>query len=141
MEPVHPIPHVHAFDISARGRIAAASGWHLAEKRVNTMALRSAPGDDAPPPQPAWPHLLQQLGATLSLSNRKAAELAPTLAAVNAVIDALNALPGDANYADLERAVGLRPPRESADLIGDAMGRVLRQLENRRAEAAHLGRR
>ena len=141
MEPIQPIPHVHAFDISARGRIAASSGWHLAEKRVNTMALRADAEDGAPPPQPAWPHLLQRLGAPLALSNRKAAELAPTLDAVNAVIDVLNALPGSATYADLERAVGLRPPRESADRIGDAMGRVLRQLENRRAEAAHLGRR
>ena len=77
----------------------------------------------------------------MDLANRKVTELKPTLDAVNAIVDALNALPGDATFADLERALGLRAPRESQDRIGDAMNRVLRRLESRRVEGTHLGRR
>jgi hypothetical protein len=132
MDEYAPIPRVDAFDISARGRIAPTSGWHSAEKRVNTLALRENDPGVPPPQHPAWPVLLQALGANLTLANRRAAELKPTLDAVNRVIEALNSLPADANYADLERAVGLREPRESHDRIGDAMNRVLRALELRR---------
>lgn len=135
MDEFAPIPRVDAFDISARGRIAPTSGWHSAEKRVNTLALRATTDGSPSPSQPAWPVLLQALGASLSLANRKAIELRPTIDAVNRVIDALNALPLDANFADLERALGLREPRESHDRIGDAMNRVLRALEQRRADA------
>lgn len=134
MDTFDPIPEVDAFDISARGRIAPQSGWHLAEKRVNTMALRTSPDDDTVVPQPAWPWLLQQLGANLALANRKAVELKPTLDAVNRVIQALNGLSADAHFADLERALALREPRESQDRIGDAMSRVLRTLEQRRTD-------
>lgn len=141
MDAISPIPLVSAFDISARGRIADRSGWHAAEKRVNLLALRRADDEAPQPPQPAWPYLLQRLGADLQLANRKAAELKPTVEAVNSIIAALNLLPATASFADLERALGLREPRESQDRIGDAMGRVLRQLESRRGEAAYLGRR
>ena len=134
IQPASPIPPVDAFDISGRGKIATGSGWHAAEKRVNTMALRRM-DDGAMPPQPAWPWLLQRLGADLALANRRATELKPTLDAVNAVIEALNALPADSNFADLERALGLREPRNSQDHIGDAMTRVLRSLERRRNDA------
>lgn len=130
------IPKVDAFDISAKGRIASASGWHAAERRVNTMALRAPPEGEPAPPQPAWAHLLKRLGADLVLANRKAAELRPTLDAVNRVIEVLNLLPQDANYADLELALGLREPRESQDRIGDAMERILRSLESRRDDSA-----
>ncbi|HAI59771.1 MAG TPA: hypothetical protein DCM32_07835 [Xanthomonadaceae bacterium] len=142
MEPIQTapfIPPVDAFDISSRGRIADSSGWHAAEKRVNTLALRCS--DDSPPPHPVWPWLLQQLGADLALANRRAAELRPTIEAVNRVIEALNTLPADANFADLERAVGLREPRTSLDRIGDAMTRVLRSLEARRTDANRTGSR
>lgn len=141
MDEPAPIRHVDAFDISVRGRIAPSSGWHAAEKRVNTLALRALDAGEAPVAHPAWPVLVQALGGELSLANRKAAELKPTLDAVNRVIDALNALPLDANYADLERALGLREPRESHDRIGDAMNRVLRNLELRRADANRVGSR
>lgn len=140
MEAIAPIPRVDAFDISARGRIAAASGWHTAEKRVNTIALRADP--EVPNPIiPAWPALVTALGGDLLLSNRRAAELQPTLSAVNAIIDALNALPKDVTYADLERALGLREPRESHDRIGDAMSRIVRSLETRRADSNRSGTR
>ena len=129
------IPLVTAFDISARGRIDPRSGWHLAEKRVNTLALRADPDGASAPAQPIWPTLLQSMGGSLQLANRKLPELQPTLKAANAIIEALNALPSDANYADLERALGLREPRESHDRIGDAMSRVMRMLESRREDA------
>ena len=87
------------------------------------------------PAQPAWSPLVLALGGSLVLANLKAVELKPTLDAVNRIIDALNALPDDANFADLERALGLREPRDSHDRIGDAMNRVLRALESRRADA------
>lgn len=135
MEAIAPIPHVDAFDISARGRIAPQSGWHAAEKRVNLLALRASPEGGAAPAQPAWSPLLIAMGGSLVLANLKATELKPTLDAVNRIIDALNSLPGDANFADLERALGLREPRESHDRIGDAMNRVLRTLELRRADS------
>jgi hypothetical protein len=134
MDASAPIPHVDAFDISARGRIAPNSGWHAAEKRVNTLALRANPDGGSAPAQPAWSPLVVALGGSLLLANLKASELKPTLLAVNRIIDALNSLPGDANFADLERALGLREPRESHDRIGDAMSRVLRTLELRRAD-------
>lgn len=135
MEAIAPIPHVDAFDISARGRIAPHSGWHAAEKRVNALALRT-PADGGPmPSQPAWSPLVLALGGNLVLANLKAVELKPTLDAVNRIIDALNALPADASFADLERALGLRDPLESHDRIGDAMNRVLRALESRRVDA------
>lgn len=140
MEVIAPIPRVDAFDISGRGRIAATSGWHAAEKRVNTIALRTDP--EVPNPVlPAWPALVTALGGDLLVANRRAAELQPTLSAVNAIIDALNALPNDATYADLERALGLREPRESHDRIGDAMTRIRRNLETRRADSARSGTR
>lgn len=129
------IPLVTAFDISARGRIDPHSGWHVAEKRVNTLALRADPDGALAPTQPAWPTLLQSMGGSLQLANRKLPELQPTLKAANAIIEALNTLPPDANYADLERALGLREPRESHDRIGDAMSRVMRMLESRREDA------
>lgn len=132
MDATAPIPPVDAFDISSRGRIAARSGWHAAEKRVNTLALRADPERSAFPAQPAWSPLVIALGGSLVLANLKAAELKPTLDAVNRIIDALNSLPADANFSDLERALGLREPRESYDRIGDAMSRVLRTLELRR---------
>jgi hypothetical protein len=134
MEAIAPIPRVDAFDISARGRIAPHSGWHVAEKRVNTLALRADPDGGPVPVQPAWSPLVLALGGRLVLANLKAVELKPTLDAVNRIIDALNALPDDANFADLERALGLREPRDSHDRIGDAMNRVLRALESRRAD-------
>jgi hypothetical protein len=134
MDAIAPIPHVDAFDISVRGRIAPHSGWHAAEKRVNTLALRSNPAGGAIPPQPAWSPLVLALGGSLMLANLKAVELKPTLDAVNRIIDALNALPADADFADLERALGLREPLESHDRIGDAMNRVLRALESRRLD-------
>lgn len=135
MEAIAPIPNVDAFDISARGRIASQSGWHLAEKRVNTLALRANPELGTVPVQPAWSPLVLALGGRLVLANLKAAELKPTIDAVNRIIEALNSLPSDANFADLERALGLREPRESHDRIGDAMNRVLRSLESRRSDA------
>ncbi|MCZ8113679.1 hypothetical protein [Silanimonas sp.] len=135
MDAIAPIPRVDAFDISARGRIAPHSGWHTAEKRVNTLALRSSPDVVGIPTQPAWTPLVLALGGSLVLANRKAIELKPTIDAVNRIIDALNALPDDANFADLERALGLREPRDSHDRIGDAMNRVLRALESHRADA------
>ncbi|GIX38437.1 MAG: hypothetical protein KatS3mg127_1676 [Silanimonas sp.] len=138
MDAIDPIPRIEATDISARGRIANRSGWHVAERRVNTLALRLDPEGLPPPPQPAFPILLKALGGSLALANRSVAELAPTVAAVNRIIDALNALPRDANYADLERALGLRPPRETHDRIGDAMARVLRTLAQRRNDAHRL---
>ncbi len=130
MDETTPIPPVDAFDISARGRIVSRSSWHIAEQRVNTLALRVEP-DSTVTTQPAWPVLLQALGANLDLANRKAADLKPTIDAVNRVIDALNALPADAYFSDLERALDLREPRPSQDRIGDAMNRVLRTLEHR----------
>jgi hypothetical protein len=78
------------------------------------------------------------LGGSLALANRSVAELKPTLEAVNRIIDALNALPRDASYADLERALGLRAPRQSSDHIGDAMARVMRTLAQRREDANRL---
>ncbi|GAB3736304.1 hypothetical protein GCM10028794_16790 [Silanimonas algicola] len=135
MDASAPIPHVDAFDISARGRIAAHSGWHRAERRVNALALRTDPDGGAAPTQPAWSPLVLALGGRLVLANLKAVELKPTLDAVNRIIDALNALPEDASFADLERSLGLREPRESHDRIGDAMSRVLRALESRRIDA------
>lgn len=135
MDAIAPIPHVDAFDISARGRIAPHSGWHAAEKRVNTLALRSNSDGGVAPAQPAWSPLVLALGGSLVLANLKAVELKPTLDAVNRIIDALNALPHDANFADLERALGLREPPDSHDRIGDAMNRVLRALQSRRADA------
>jgi len=141
MDAIAPIPHVDAFDISVRGRIAPHSGWHAAEKRVNTLALRSDPDRGEIVAQPAWSPLVLALGGRLMLANLKAAELEPTLDAVNRIIDALNSLPPDANFADLERALGLREPRESHDRIGDAMSRVLRTLERRRADAIRTSHR
>ena len=135
MEASAPIPHVDAFDISARGRIADHSGWHRAERRVNALALRADPDGGAAPKQPAWSPLVLALGGRLVLANLKAVELKPTLDAVNRIIDALNGLPEDASFADLERSLGLREPRESHDRIGDAMNRVLRALESRRVDA------
>ena len=135
MEPIPTaptIPLVDAFDISARGRIAASSGWHAAEKRVNALALRRA--EEPAPPHPAWPWLLQRLGADLALANRRAIDLAPTIDAVNRVIDALNSLHAEADFADLERALGLREPLGSQDRMGDAMSRVLKNLEGRRRD-------
>ncbi len=140
MEVIAPIPRVDAFDISGRGRIAAASGWHAAEKRVNTIALRADP-EMPNPVLPAWSALIKALGGDLLLANRRAAELQPTLGAVNAIIEALNALPSDVTYTDLERALGLREPRESQDRIGDAMSRIKRNLETRRADANRFGTR
>lgn len=135
MDAIAPIPHVDAFDISVRGRIAPHSGWHVAEKRVNALALRTPPEAGPAPSQPAWSPLLLALGGRLVLANLKAVELKPTLDAVNRIIDALNSLPRDATFADLERALGLREPQESHDHIGEAMNRVLRALESRRADA------
>ena len=135
MDAIAPIPHVDAFDISIRGRIASHSGWHAAEKRVNALALRADPSAGTVPAQPAWSPLVLALGGSLVLANLKAVELKPTLDAVNRIIDALNALPIDASFADLERALGLREPVESHDRIGDAMNRVLRALESRRWDA------
>ena len=136
MDAIAPIPRIDAFDISGRGRIAPTSGWHAAEKRVNALALRSSPEGSAVPPQPAWSPLVLALGGSLVLANLKAVELKPTIDAVNRIIDALNALPDDATFADLERAVGLREPRDSHDRIGDAMNRVLRALESRRTDTS-----
>lgn len=130
-----PIPHVDAFDISSRGRIGPHSGWHAAEKRVNALALRPDPEGGPATAQPAWSPLVLALGGRLVLANLKAVELKPTLDAVNRIIDALNGLPDDASFADLERALGLRRARESHDRIGDAMSRVLRALESRSADA------
>lgn len=134
--PPDTIPLVSAFDISARGRIAASSGWHAAEKRVNGLALLGGDDGAAPLTQPAWPALLRRLGVNLVLANRRAAELKPTIDAVNAVIAALNSLQPGASFADLESLLGLREPPESHDRIGEAMGRVLRRLERRHAEEA-----
>lgn len=126
-----PIPPVSAYDISARGRIAASSGWHRAEQRVNALGAACEGEPSTLPPSPAWPALLARLGGGLSLANRKAAELKPTIDAANAIIAALNDLPAGAGYEDLERALGLREARGSHDRIGDAMSRVLRTLERR----------
>jgi hypothetical protein len=139
ISPSDTIPFVTAFDISARGRIAASSGWHAAEKRVNGLALMGGEDGAVPLAQPAWPALVRRLGGNLTLANRRAAELKPTLDAVNAIISALNTLQPGARYADLEALLGLRKAREtleSHDRIGDAMGRVLRRLERRHAEEA-----
>lgn len=135
MAAIAPIPHVDAFDISARGRIAPHSGWHAAETRVNALATRADPEGGLAPAQPAWPPLVLALGGSLVLANRRAVELKPTLDAVNRIIDALNGLEDDASFADLERALGLRGPSESHDRIGDAMNRVLRALESRSTDA------
>jgi len=134
MDAIAPIPRVDAFDISARGRIAPHSGWHAAEKRVNLLAQATIPDAAAVAGQPAWTPLVIALGGSLVLANRKAVELKPTIDAVNRIIDALNALPDDGTYADLERSLGLREPRDSHDRIGDAMHRVLLALESRRLE-------
>lgn len=138
MDAIDPIPRIEAFDISARGRIAERSGWHAAERRVNTLALRADPDGLPPPAQPAWPALVVTLGGSLALAKRSVAELKPTLEAVNRIVDALNSLPRDASYADLERALGLRAPRETSDRIGDAMARVMRTLAQRRDDANRL---
>ena len=135
MEANPSIPFVGAFDISARGRIDPHSGWHAAEKRVNGLAARSAPDRGTPLPQPAWPALLEALGGSIQLANRRLAELQPTLRAANAIIEALNGLPYEADYAELERVLGLREPRESHDRIGDAMNRVMHRLAQHREDA------
>lgn len=134
MEAIPRIPLITVFDVSGRGRIAPQSGWHAAERRVNLLALRVDREETAPPLQPAWPGLLQALGGSLDLANRKSSDLQPTLRAANRIIEALNALPPDANYSELERALGLREPPESHDRIGDAMNRVMRALRVRRED-------
>ena len=129
-----PIPLVSAFDISVRGRIVASSGWHRAESSVNAKALRGDDEGGTSVPQPGWTILLERLGGSSQLANRKAAELKPTIDAANLIITALNDLSERSTFADLERALGLREPRSSHDRIGDAMSRVLRDLEHRRAD-------
>lgn len=134
MEAIPRIPLVTVFDVSGRGRIAPQSGWHAAERRVNLLALRVDREENAPPRQPAWPGLLRALGGSVDLANRKSSDLQPALQAVNRIIEALNTLPADADYGDLERALGLREPPESHDRIGDAMNRVMLALRMRRED-------
>ena len=124
------LPPIAAHEISIRGRIDPKSSWHAAERRVSALARNGIPPD-----APLWPSLVQALGGSLELSNRRAAELAPTVAAVNRIIAALNALPSSSRYEDLEVALGLSPPKPPAgshDRIGEAMARVLQSLEARR---------
>lgn len=129
MELSAPLPPIAAHEISIRGRIDPRSSWHVAERRVNALAR-----DDTPKAAP-WASLVEALGGSLDLANRRAAELAPTLGAVNRIIAALNTLPAGSRYDDLELALGLSTPKPipaSHDRIGEAMARVLQSLEARR---------
>jgi len=128
-----PLPPVAVHEISLRGRIAPRSSWHAAERRVAALADAA---DEASP----WAALVQALGGNLDLARRRTGELQPTINAVNRIIAALNQLPAQAGFADLQAALELgataaktEPPTH--DHIGDAMSRVRVALENRRAQS------
>lgn len=129
METSTPLPPVAVHEISLRGRIDPKSSWHAAKRRV--LALHR---DDTT--AASWEALLQALGGRTDLAGRRAAELAATVDAVNRIIGVLNGLPPQAGYGDLEAALGLAPsqptPSPAHDRIGEAMNRVLENLEARR---------
>ncbi|MCE2945424.1 MAG: hypothetical protein ACK5S2_04700 [Lysobacteraceae bacterium] len=130
MDPSTALPPIATHEISIRGRIDPKSSWHAAERRVAALVR-----DGITTAAPSWASLVEALGGSLQLANRRAAELAPTVAAVNRIIAALNALPSDSCYEDLEVALGLATPKPlpaSHDRIGEAMSRVLQSLEARR---------
>ncbi|MBS3896660.1 hypothetical protein [Silanimonas sp.] len=129
--PLVPLAPVAVHEISLRGRIDPRSSWHDAERWVAVLA---GPTAGASP----WASLVQALGGNLDLARRRASELQPTIDAVNRIIAALNQLPAQAGYADLQAALGLGTPAVKTeppahDHIGEAMNRVRDALESRRA--------
>jgi len=137
METSAPLPPVAVHEISLRGRIDPKSSWHAAKRRV--LALRR---DDTLAAAASWEALLQALGGRTDLAGRRAAELAATVDAVNRIIPVLNGLPPQAGYGELETALGLAPsqptPSPAHDRIGEAMNRVLENLEARRGGGSKL---
>jgi len=137
METSAPLPPVAVHEISLRGRIDPKSSWHAAKRRV--LALRR---DDTLAAAASWEALLQALGGRTDLAGRRAAELAATVDAVNRIIAVLNGLPPQAGYGELETALGLAPSQPTAspahDRIGEAMNRVLENLEARRGGGSKL---
>jgi len=130
-----PLTPVAVHEISLRGRIDPRSSWHAAERRVTALAAGAGAGAAAG--ASPWATLVQALGGNLDLARRRAGELQPTIDAVNRIIAALNQLPAQAGYADLQAA--LEPGTAAAqaeppahDHIGDAMSRVRNALESRR---------